>query len=74
MSRTVIFVRSDDSIVGTDPEHMIGRLRGTSVDGEGIIVVIDGAKVGKSGLERCLDFPILDQILHQIFETSSGMV
>ncbi len=74
MSRTVIFVWSDNSIVGTDPEHMFGRLGGTSVNGEGIIVLIDSAEVGKASLGRRFNFPILNQILHQIFETSSGMV
>lgn len=64
MSRTIIFIWGNDSIIGTDPEHMFGRLRRTSVDGEGIFVMIDSAEVGELGFKRCFDFPVLDQILH----------
>lgn len=45
MSRAVELVRGDNGVVGTDLEHIFSGLRWPSVDGEGIISMIDSSPV-----------------------------
>lgn len=72
--RAVKLVRCNDSIVSTDLEHVFGGLRRSTIDGERIVLVVNGTPVFQAGLEGCFDFPILDKILNELRETAGCMV
>lgn len=72
--RAVVLVRRDDGIVSTDFEHVLCRLRRPAVDGEGVVGMVDGAPVGKARLEGRFDFPVLDEVLHELWETAGDVV
>jgi hypothetical protein len=39
-----------------------------AVDGEGVVCVVDGAPVGEGGFEGRFDFPVLDEVLYELWE------
>jgi hypothetical protein len=72
--RAVEFVRSNDGIVSTDLEHVLGRLWWTSVDSEGVVRVVDGTPVFEARLERSFDLPVLDKVLHELRQATGCVV
>jgi hypothetical protein len=57
----VVVAGPDDGVVRADRHHVPGRLRGPSVDREGVgRGGLDGAPVGQVDLVRRLDLPVLD--------------
>lgn len=72
--RTVIIIGGNDSIVCTDIEHMLCRLRWSAIDRESIVGTVDCSPVFNMRFERCFDLPVLDQILNQIRETCCFVV
>jgi len=71
---TVVLVRSNDGIVRADLQHVLTRLRWSAIDREAVILVVDGAPVLETRLERGLDFPVLDEVLDQLWQAASSMV
>jgi hypothetical protein len=49
-------------------EHVFRALGLRAVDGEGVVCVVDGAPVGEGGFEGRFDFPVLDEVLHEVGE------
>jgi hypothetical protein len=66
-------IGGDDCVVRSYFEHMLGRLRRASVDGEGVVGAIDGSPVTDIAFEACLDLPILYKILNEIWKTCCFM-
>jgi hypothetical protein len=58
--RAIEVVGCDDRVVCPDIEHVLSRLRRTTVDREGIIWTIDRAPIGNVALEAGFDLPVLD--------------
>jgi len=52
---------------------MFTTLLRPAVYGERIFVVVDSAPVFEVSLERSLNFPVLDQILDNLFQRAIGM-
>lgn len=53
---------------------MLARLRWATVDGEAVVVIVDGPPVLEVHLEGSFNFPVLDQVLHNLFQTSVGVI
>ncbi len=69
----IVLVRSDDGIVSANFKHMFSRLRRTAIYRECVLMLVNGSPISDLGLERCLNFPILDQVLDKVRKTSRGM-
>lgn len=70
----VVLVRCNDGIVRSDFEHVLSGLGRATIDGERVVFVIDGPPVFQPRFERGLYFPVLDKILHELWQRASGMV
>jgi hypothetical protein len=55
-------------------KHILSALGGRAVDGERVVFVVDGAPVRQDGFERSFDFPVLDEVLHDIGEGAGFVV
>jgi hypothetical protein len=55
-------------------EHVFRALGLRAIDGEGVVCVVDGAPVGEGGFEGRFDFPVLDEILHEVGEGAGFVV
>jgi hypothetical protein len=69
----VILVRRDNGVVCAHLEHVLARLRRSTVDGEGVVGAVNGAPFGEGELVRGLDLPVLNQVFDELGQ-GSGLV
>lgn len=65
---TIVLVGSEDRIVRSLLEHIVGLQWRRTIHGKRILILVDGSPVLKPRLERCFNLPILDQVLHKFLE------
>jgi len=72
--RTVVLIWRNDGIVCSNLEHVLACLTWTSIDGKGVLAVVDCSPIRELRLEGRFDFPVFDEILDHRFEAASYMV
>ena len=72
--RVVELVGCDDRVVRADFQHVLCALGWTTVDGECVDGMVDGAPVGDVRLETGFHFPVLDEVLDEIRKRGCGVV
>ena len=66
--RAVEVIGRDDGVVCPDFQHVLGGLRWAAVDGERVVGPVDGSPVGDVALEAGFQFPVLDEVLDEVWE------
>lgn len=74
VERAVVLVGLNDRVVSADVEHVLAALRGSAIDGEGVVGYVDCAPVFELGLVGRLDLPVFDQFFDEVWEGAGGVV
>lgn len=70
----VVLAFTNKSVVGTNLDHLFRVGPAASVGGELVNLVVNGTPIFGTDLVRGLLFPVLDQVLYEVFEGASFVV
>ena len=68
----VVLRLGEEGVVGADTDHLGAGDVGSTVHGEGVLLLVDGTPVLVVGLERGLNLPVLDKVGDDVLERSGS--